>query len=171
MVVIGVADHDGCFRQAVGNRATDREGGGITERASFEAMLPPNAAIGRSNPGLVDDKKPATDKQQRPKSSKRNIVLEKNVAPPELADQLERPGLPNDRKRKSSLAGGLGYDMDVVTHLDKFTGEQVRYGLDSARTRKKMMRAQEYFHERPAAFMRATTIRRTREMMDANAFY
>ena len=93
------------------------------EREWFEAMLPSNAAIGRGNPGLVDDKKPATDKQQRPKSSKRNIVLEKNVAPSHLPNQLERSGLANDGEREIAVARRLTHDAHCMAALDELPRE------------------------------------------------
>ena len=93
------------------------------EEEAFQAMLPTNAPVRIRNPCLVRDEERPPDEEQRPEGPERNVVLQKDIAPAEMAQEFERAGPANDFKREIAVAGGLGDDAHFVTQLDKFARE------------------------------------------------
>jgi hypothetical protein len=118
-IVVRIADANRRTWKRIRNRAADCERGRGPKDEPFQAMLPAGAPIGICNPRLVRDKERTANQQERPKRSQRNIVLQKNVAPTDLAQQFHRARPANDGKRKLAVPRRLGDNADFMALPDE----------------------------------------------------
>lgn len=78
-------------------------------------------------------------KEKGPKRTERNIILQKNIAPCDLAKQFNRSGPANDRKREIVFARCLCDHAHFVAKFYKLAREKIGNRLDAADARGEMV--------------------------------
>src|SRR5882672_8183067 len=106
-VIVRIADSDRTPWQLLSDCVADGERFREAQDEALQAVLPAHRAIDVCDPGLVRDAKWPPHKKQRPECAERNVVLQKDVAPLDLAQQFHGPRPANDRKRELAAAFGL----------------------------------------------------------------
>lgn len=152
-LVVRIANHERVTADVVGDRFADCDVGHPGKKRALDPVVPGDFTARIPEPGLMDNQRRLSQKQGWNETAQTDVVLKKQIAPAEQAEQSRRRWPARDAivwiRRRGSRR--LSDEMNLVARGREFFREEFGDRFDSADTRLKEIGGKKDFQPRSSS--------------------